>query len=478
VNTIQRILKNTFSLLAGDIVAQFLVFVSVIYLARVLGPQYFGKINFTLAIVIYFTLIANFGLPLLGTREIARQRDQVREYIGSIVALRLVLALLGLIGLFLLTFLLGKSPEFNYLLILYGFGFIPSALLLDWVFQGIEKMEYIGLSRILSSVIYLMLVVWLVRGPGQLLLIPCFQVIGNLLAALFLIVVSTVHFGKFSLSCNLSRWKYLLRQAFPIGASIILIQIVHYLDTVMLGFMKSDAEVGYYSAGYKIIMLLLTMGAAYYNAIFPVFSHYYHTSLDSLKRLQKYTMRLMISISLPLAVGGTILAKPLLFVFYGIHYGPAVPIFQVLVWTVAIGYLSMGYSKGLIACGKQHQRMKIDVVHACVAVALNFIFIPLYGALGAAIATVAGHFVAIFLGFRQLSKIVSVPFVRPIFKAFCASCGMALFLMWGLRSEGCTLFLLIFLGAVVYIALLSVIKGITYQDIQMIRSAILKRNEG
>jgi len=217
MNTAQRIIKNTFSLLFAAIIAQFLGLIAIVYLARILGPEDFGKINFAIAIITYFTLIANLGLPLLGTREIAREREKIADYLNNILTMRLCLAGLSFSLLLLMIYFLNKPVEIKYLIILYGLGLIPSALLLDWLFQGIERMEYIALGRILGGVIYLGFVLWFIKSRDQLLLIPCFSIAGGLFSAGLLFSIFIKNFGKPRLKFDFISWENLLRQALPIG---------------------------------------------------------------------------------------------------------------------------------------------------------------------------------------------------------------------------------------------------------------------
>jgi len=472
LNTAQRIVKNMMSLLISGAIAQSFTFVSIIYLARILGPADFGKINFAIAIVVYFTLIGNMGLPLLGTREIAREKDKIKEYLGGILALRLSLAVLGFSLLLLMTFFLNKPPEIKYLIILYGLGLIPSALLLDWAFQGVEKMEYIGLGRILAAVIYVGLVLGFVKGHQQLLLIPCFHVAANLSVAGLLISMFVRHFGKPKFGFNLVFWRGLLRQALPIGFSLIMIQIFYNIDTVMLGFMRSDEEVGYYNAAYKIIMLLILASGAYHDAIFPVISNYYTTSMDSLKSLLLQTARLMVTLALPLAVGGTVLARPIMNLIYGAKYEAGIIAFQILVWTFAINCIDTIYSRGLLASNRQNKYALVLTVVAASNVLLNFVLIPLLGLLGAAIATVLAQIIALLMFYIEFSEILQVSFKGYVLKPAVASAIMALFIIGGQRGLNLNVFELILGGAVVYFLSLGSIGGIKLGDIQLVSGYI------
>jgi len=474
MDTPQRILKNTFSLLFSSIIAQLFGLIGVIYLARVLGPRDFGKINFAVAIITYFSLIANLGLPLLGTREIARDREKINDYLNNILTMRLCLAALSFGLLLLMTLFLNKPLEIKYLIILYGLGLIPSALLLDWAFQGVERMEYIGLGRILGSVVYLGLVLWFIKSSEQLLLIPCFGFAGSFLAAGVLISIFVRNFDKIRLKFSLISWKILIRQALPIGFSLIMAQIFYNIDTVMLGFMRSDEEVGYYNAAYKIIMILIFVIGIYHDSIFPVISNYYKTSLDSLKKLLSYTQKLMVTVAVPLVMGGTILARPVMNLIFGAKYGEGVIAFQILIWAVVIIYINTVYSRGLLSCKKEKWYLAGTTIPAVINVSTNFILIPLLGLKGAAIATVlaeASGFLVMYVGFR---RIVYIPFSKYIFRPLLASVIMLLFLFWGLNGLNLNVFLLIFGGVFIYFVFLYLIKGITKDEIRLVQLALLR----
>ena len=105
MNAAQRIVKNTASLLVSGTISALLHAVAMVYLARVLGPGNFGKISFALAIITYFSMIADPGLSMLGVRQVAREIDKIREHVSNILVLRLGLAVIGFGLLLLLAFL-------------------------------------------------------------------------------------------------------------------------------------------------------------------------------------------------------------------------------------------------------------------------------------------------------------------------------------------------------------------------------------
>jgi O-antigen/teichoic acid export membrane protein len=377
-----------------------------------------------------------------------------------------------------MTLLLNKPLEIKYLIILYGLGVIPAALLLDWVFQGVEKMEYIGLGRILVAAVYAGLVLWFVKDSEQLLLVPLFWVASNLLGAGLLIFIFVRSFGKPRLSFNLIFWRSLLRQALPMGFALIMAFVFVYIDTVMLGFMKSNEEVGHYNAAYKIVLFFIGVVFAYSAAIYPVISNYYKTSLDSLKRLLHPTVKLIVTMGLPLAVGGTILAKPIMHLLYGTAYDNGIIALQILLWWVVGSSINNIYAVGLLGCDKQNRFALVMTVIVVTNLILNFILIPPFGLIGAAIATVSAEAIAFPIYYISFRRVVKVNIHTYIPKPLLCSILMALFLYWGLNVANLNVLLLIPAGAVIYFISFYLIRGISRDEIRMVQSAIFTNRRG
>jgi len=474
VTAIQRIAKNFLSLSVANIIVGLAGFVGIVYLARVLGPADFGVVNFAIAIITYFMLIANLGLPMLGTRQIARDKDRVREYTANIIALRLALAVISFLLLLLFVLIIDRPAETKYLIVLYGLALFPFALHLEWLFQGIEKMEYIAIAQIIGATLYVALILSLIKSPEQLLTIPLlYTVFLWLLPAFFLVFMARRYFGLVKPRFDAPFWKGLIQQALPMGFAFLMIQIYYNLDTVMLGFMRSNEEVGYYNAAYKMIFFLLTLAGLYYAAIFPVISKYYKTSLESLQRLLSGTARVMVIVGLPIAVGGTLLAGPLLNLIYGSEYSSGIIGFQILVWAVAITWVSATYGHSLLACDRQKKYAVRVAIGTAGNIVLNFILIPHYGLIGAAIATVFTEGVVLLLVYREFNKnVVRVPLNSYILRPVIACLGMAVFLYF---FSSWSVLLLIPSGIIIYFVILFLIKGITWGEITRIREQIFPK---
>jgi len=473
MNTVKRVTKNFLSLGISKIISQVITFVVIIYLARVLGPANFGKISFAQVVILYFMLISDLGLTTLGVREIARDKDDINNYVNNLVTLRLLLTIFSFCLMLGFVSIIHKSAEVKYLIIFYGLSLFPFALGLEWLFRGIERMEFIGISMILNKISYGILIFALVRNAGNLLTIPFFWVGGNVVGVMFLIYIFIKYFGKIRLKFNFSLSKNLMKKALPMGTAIIMTQIYYNFDTIMLGFMKEDRVVGWYNAAYKIIFFIWAFIPLFIDTVFPLISRYYKESKEKLKTLISSSTRLLSTIALPIGVGGTILAKPIMnFLYPGGKFDNGIIVFQILIWSIVIISVRCIYEQSFLACDREKRYLLGVIIGAITNIGLNAILIPLFSLTGAAIATVISELTfSLYMLFyfriikrRIIGKHVLKPSLAAIFM------GIIVYYM-----KGFNLFFSVSAGMVSYLAIILLIKGVTFKEINWWREEITRK---
>lgn len=471
MSTLRRLVKNFFSLVSARIISASLGCVVTIYLARVLEATNFGKICFAQAALIYFKLIANLGLAILGVREVARNRERIKNYLNNILTLRLFLTLISFLLLTVFVIVIPKSIETKYLILLYSLSLLPYALLIEWVFQGIERMEFVGISRILNNLLYALLVFLLVKNVKQLLLIPCLWLLGSLAATGFLIFIFVKQFGRIRLRINIPFWKDLLKQSLPMGAAFIMIQVYYSFDTVMLGFVKGNEVVGWYNAAYKIILFLVGFAGLFGSIIFPPISKYFKESVKKLEKFLSYSSKLTIFISLPLAVGGTILAPAIMNLLYGSQYNNGIIAFQILIWSVFTVFANIPFASSLLACYRQKEYLYSVSAGAMVNIILNLYLIPRYSLIGAAVATIVAEIIVLSMLYHYSQKIVRVRVKKNILKPLTASLPMGIFIYFAKLN----LFIEIAMGMAIYLLVSLMIKEIAKEDLALIKGIVQRK---
>ncbi len=475
MSTAKRIVRNFASLAFADFFNKALAIIAVAYLARILKADGFGKIEFAQAIVVYFMLAANLGLATFGAREIAKERNSIRTHANHILGIRMSLSMLSYALLVIFTLLTQQSPEMRSLLLIYGLTIFTFSLTLDWVFQGIEKMEFVALASMASQLAYVGGLFVVLRDSGQLLRVPGLRVAAAMIGVALLLHLFLRRYGGIRLRIDLDVWKRILRQSAPMGLSFILIKVYYTFDTVMLGFMKGQTAVGYYNAAYKVVLFCIGFAALFGASIFPALARSYKESSVQLRRLILQSSRLTVSFGLPMAVGGTILSREVIQFIYGPAYLPAVLPLQLLIWSVFTVYFNCPFAYGLLACERQREYLYSVSAGAVANLTLNFVLIPRYGMLGAGIATITCEVIVLALILFYSRRVVIAFATGHLAKALSASAvmGAALCLIrGGLASK-------LLMGIMIYAAAMTLLRGVTAEDVGLLKqlwaSATAKR---
>lgn len=465
--TIQRILKNFLSLTFSQVVTRALGFVVVVYLARVLRADGFGKIIFAQTIVIYFMLLVDLGLNTFGMREIARNRGEIPRHVNNILTVKLLASVVTFALLASFVYFVHKPEDIKKLILFFGLGLFTLAFTIEWVFRGIEKMEFIAISQISRQLVYLSLIFWLVKSPQQLLEVPLINVGAGVVAIVVLFFIFRRNFSFPKPEFDFKFWKEILKQSLPIGFTVVFMEIYYHLDTVMLGFMKDMVVVGWYNAAYKIILLVLGLPLILANSFFPSLARYYNENRNRLVKITDKYIWIMSTIGIPFGFGGTILASSVIRAAYGPDYANSILPLQILSWAIVVGFFNAGYAFPLMAWGKQKRYMKIVGVAAVINTVLNFLLIPRYSLLGASIATVSAELIVFFGAYTEFQKIVKISVskfaLKPIISSIVMTGGLFI-----LQMVSKNVFFLLSVGILIYLLSCFILKVIRVTDIKLI----------
>jgi O-antigen/teichoic acid export membrane protein len=441
-----RVFKNYSFLASSYAASRLLTFFSLVYIARRLGVQPFGQVNFALAIFTYSTLLTHLGLMTFGTREVARHPGQMVRQVTGILSLRMALTMASFLLLLVFTYLVTLDRQLKILIILFGLSLFPTAALMDWAFKGVERMNVVGAIEIVRAVPYLALILFWVKQPSHVLRIPIFFFLSTALAALLGLALFRRDYGSLRPQVEPAFWKRAMRESLPLGFAFMLLQVYYLTDTVVLGFLRGPVFVGWYSAAYKSVAFVLVMGGLFFETTFPVISRHYKQASERLPWLLNSSLRATVLLAIPMAVGGTILAGPFLTTLYGPDYRAATIAFQLLIWAVAIELIGMNWGYALMACDRSTAYMKAVGFGAVLSVVLNLALIPKLGLMGAGLARLTSStFISLCLWF-QFRRVSRLRWAQYLFKPALASALMALLMAF----TGHSWILRMALGIVVY----------------------------
>jgi len=414
-HTSRGLAVNFTMLAAGEIVAKVLTFLAFSYLARILGPARYGGLEFTLAVMVFFTLPVDLGLGHYGAREIAKGQNPAR-LLQEITNLRLLLALcsLGAVGVFIA--LAHRSTEVKLLLAAYGFSLLLCPVLLQWFFQGHGLMQWVALASVIRQSVFVGLIFVFVRPWTPLVYIGLAECISVAAVALFCLCLARfrMHFRLPLPTLHFSHAGH-LRQSSPIGLTELAWAFTWYFATVLLGFTTADKSLGWFGASHRALMAMHTFVWLYLFNLLPSISRCVSLPREQLLTLLRRSLRFVTWTSLFAAFMLTLLSRQLLSLIYGPAFANGAPAFSVLVWMLPVSILSGHYAYTLIAYNLQKRLLYCTSIAAAVAVSLAFALVPSFGGVGAAWALLVANLVNLGLQYKSVQRdVAEVPFAAHL----------------------------------------------------------------
>lgn len=369
--------------------AKVLTFAAFAYLARVAGPEGFGYIEFAAAAAMCAGLIVEQGFNPFGAREIAKTPERTGLLVSEIVLVRLLLALGMYTALVVFALVYGTAAMQTRLLLVYGLSLLAMPFLLQWVFQGHDRMPTVAAIQVIRQTVFAVMVFAMVRQSSQIWLAGVAETLGAAAAAVF---------GVWAYRQKLNgalrfRWRFssqLLREGMTIGLSQIFWVLKMTGATLILGLIAAPEDVGYFGGAMRILMALHTFVWLYFFNLLPSMSRAWVANDRSFAALIARSLRFVTLISL-IGAGVWVMVAPLAIrIVYGQKFAPAGTALQWFAGVCAVAAISGHYRFGLIAAGYQTAEMLTAMSGAIASVALIPVGYSLAGVGGAA----AGLFAA------------------------------------------------------------------------------------
>jgi len=447
-------------------------------LARNLGPENLGKFFFAISFTTIFSIIMDFGLVSVLTREVAKNKLAAKDLLGTVVAIKLPLTALALLCIFIAAQIAGYGQEVKLLIYLSAITAALDSFTVN--FYGVVRGFHNLFFESISSVIYQLIV--LIGGYVFMRLNYSLPFIFSslLMASAFnfiysLTVVSRKMGVKIKPYLNRELLKKIVLIAVPFGIFAVFQRVYTYLDSVLLEHFAGNAYVGYYQISFKIIFALQFLPGAFIASLYPAMSNYWVSNRQQLAVSFEKAIIYLTIISLPISAGVFALADKIMLLFKS-GYSEAIFPMQITILATLFVFINFPIGALLNACDRQKQNTINMIIITVVSVGLNFLFIPLYKATGASLTVLLTNFLMTVLGFYWAGKIIkieakkmSVAFGKSLFAA--ALMGIAVFNLKAYFN----VFIVAALGSVFYVVLLLVFKTITKNEVAHVCRSFLKR---
>jgi len=359
------------------------------YASRILGPEGIGRVGFAQATVAYFIMIAGLGIPLYGTREAAKVRDNpiaLKKLVSELLwlnAASTIIAYLLLLGAII--FVPRFSEEKGLILVVscvIGF----TSLGADWLFQALERFAYIALRSFFVQIVSLVLLFVFVRQPSDVLPYAALGVFASAGANILNFAMIRREIG-ISGPIGLDIKRHIKSILILFGMSLS-VSVYANLNSVMLGIYGSAASVGYYLAAVKIIGIVQAVVGSFAIVLLPRSSyHVEHSEHDEFERLIAKAFLFLCLTALPFIVGIIALREEIAVVFAGEAFRRTGFVLGVMSLNIfVVGLSNLFGIQVLIPLGKEKTTFLSTMVGALVCLVLTPLLLPRFSERGAAIA--------------------------------------------------------------------------------------------
>lgn len=402
---LNRTFRNFFSISSSNLIVKLLNLLIVGYPARVLGPENFGVVSFALSIIAYTSIFLFPGMQIWGTKRIAKSIHFCSNIFSVVIFTRTILAFFCFIFVSILALLFLSSTSEKYVVILCSLGLFTNALTVDWIFIGIEKMQYPALLTIFQTVLNIVTLFCFIKSSDDLLLYvsiaPIVSFINIILGLFFLY--------KLGFKFILPKWKYIyvsIKESSILGISMSLIIVLHYANNLIVKWLLGPKLLGIFMASFYILELASTIPALLATVFLTRIIKLSLTSKSEALSFAELYLRIILFLGCFVGVFVFFESSSIINLIFGELYNTSIPLLKIMSFGIFFNFLISCCSNILIAFHFDRALIKIVFFSALFSVIGGVVIIPYYGILGAS-------YIISFIDFVGL--IVSLNYLRKIF---------------------------------------------------------------
>lgn len=366
------------------LVTNVLIFVGI---ARLYGPEEYGQFTFAFTLATIFIVVADFGFDVLLTTEVAKSRDNVVQIVNKFFSMKILFTFLSTTFMLLIpsfqNFSTG-SRNLIYILVLYMI-FTTFTNFFSALFRGFERFEYETKISFISNLILLSLLILLGLLKVNLFFLMISFVIARFVGLLISIIKSKRLLGEAFIKLDFTGWKITISSVLVYGIHFLFGNLYFQLDTILLGFIRGDQEVGIYQAAFKIMLMLLLIPEVAISTILPMLSKVFVNNTELWKNIGRLLFKIIFFIALPVSVVLYFNSEIIIMIVFGKEgFNEAIPVLQIFSLVVFLRFSVEPFALMLTTANRQRIRMYVVITATILNLIINSMVIPYYGIIGAA----------------------------------------------------------------------------------------------
>jgi len=389
---------NTSWLFAEKAVRMVIGFVVGIYVARQLGPSQYGLLNYAIAFVGIFSVIAGLGLDQIVVRELVKYPEKRNSLLGSTFVMKLAGFFLMLAGIGITLYFKNDDQATNLIILVIAAGYLFQIFqTIDVYFQSQVLSKYVAISQVVA---------WSLVSCGRafcawkgypLIYFAWLEAINMCLMSLGYLFFYTIKVSHpFHWRFDLSLAKDLLKNSWPLLLSGAAVMIYMRIDQVMIKSMLGNTEVGYYAIALRFVELWYFVPIIICSSLFPSIVRAKEISKEHYHHRLQMLFTLMIWLAIAIALAMTFVLPYFIRYFLG-KYINSIPIILIYSWNLVFVFAGIARSKWLINENLVRWALYCSIGGVIINVILNYILIDYMGVVGAAVSTLISQLAVVFI---------------------------------------------------------------------------------
>jgi len=384
------LLKNIASLGAVQIANYVFPLISIPIISRIIGPDKFGVINYAIAFISYFTLLISYGFDLTATRRVVKDPQNVilRSRIFSEVFYAKILLFSLSVILFSICLFIVPPLMAEKSVAIYTFLFcIGTVFTQNWLFQGMNELPKVAILNLISKFLFTFAILLIVQKKADYVWQPLLSAIIQISIALASFYWAKIRYHLTFVKVSLKDIIDLLLNERTVFFSLVAVSLYTTTNTVVLGLMTNETQVGYYTAGQRLIDVASTViNIPLSQALYPFIGMAFAESKEiGILTVQKI-IPLIVFFTVIMAFGMLIFGPIVLKWFYGNSFSPSVPVFQIIAFVPFVIALSNVFGiQIMLNLNMDKIFFKITAGGAIIGIILNIIMVHYLGSIGTAL---------------------------------------------------------------------------------------------
>ncbi len=395
---LQRAMGNTGWMMGDQVARQVVGLLVGVWLARYLGPQLFGQLSYAFAVVLIVSPVAMLALDAISIRRMAQDPACRDEVLGTSFVLMLVTGVLAYI-LTMAMILLARPDDrlIHWLVGILGASMIVQAFIaIEFWFESQMQWKYTVYAKTSAFMLVNIIKIALILMKAPLIAFAWIGLAETIVGSIGLLIVYrfrglSIRAWRFSRAVA----KKLLRDSWPLVFSTMLTMIYLRIDQIMIGNMIGNEELGVYSVAVRIseawYFIPMVISSSFFPMIVKTEAFSEELFYTQMQKLYNWMALLAYGVALPVAF----FSEEIITILFSSAYQDAAPLLAILIWTGV--FTSLGAARDVFILSKNWTRVNLISIAlgSALNVALNYVFIPRYGAMGAVAATFISYWFAI-----------------------------------------------------------------------------------